>query len=330
MLIRFFKSNQPAALFAVPVLVSALWISSFFHTNIPTISGAMPLYQLLLYLLELINGNIPTVHLLIGIALTSFQAIYLGQICNKFDVLYKKSYLPALLYAILISSVPSFLSMTPMLVANTILLLLIEKIFSIYKHESALHVVFDAGFLVALASLVYFPLIAIFVLLILGLLILRPFVWREWVAGITGTALPYFILSVYFFWNGQLGNFWTKEIPLYFDHAITSHISTNTSNLFLFSMVAFLILIAFLKLQANFYKNMIRTRSYQQVFLLMLIVAGGSSVISPEIKIESFIPAVAPAAVFISYYFLSVKKTWWIETLFSILIALIVWNQVTS
>jgi hypothetical protein len=50
---------------------------------------------------------------LIMVSLVSFSAIYINQITNKHEILYKNSYLPAFVYALFISSVPEFLTVHP-------------------------------------------------------------------------------------------------------------------------------------------------------------------------------------------------------------------------
>src|SRR4051812_5010738 len=99
-MIRFFKSQQPATLFIIPLIVFILWFQAFFkHSFISNENGA-PLYKLFLTVL----GSLPFfLQVLIAMSFISIEAIYLNNIKNRYEVLYKSSYLPAFMYVLLMS-----------------------------------------------------------------------------------------------------------------------------------------------------------------------------------------------------------------------------------
>src|SRR6185503_18765652 len=77
-----------------------------------------------------------------------------------------------------------------------------------YKKEAALALIFDAGLLVSIASLFFFPYIVFILFIIAALMILRPFNLREYLMAILGLLVPYYFIGVYFFWYGKLPEFW--------------------------------------------------------------------------------------------------------------------------
>jgi hypothetical protein len=77
-----------------------------------------------------------------------------------------------------------------------------------------------------------------------------------------------------------------------------------------------LLLFSLFKLRANFYKNVIRMRNFQWVFLFCLVISVGVAFISNEKILFPFSLLAVPLSVFISYYFLTLKKTWYFESLF--------------
>src|SRR5690606_19950614 len=114
-------------------------------------------------------------------------------IINKYNILGKPSYLTALLYVTLASMLTPFLTLSPTIICNFLLIWMIEKFLFIYRRTEINSVMYDLGLIVAVGTLFYFPFIAMFLLLWISLIILRPFNWREWIAGVLGFVTVYFI-----------------------------------------------------------------------------------------------------------------------------------------
>ena len=91
---------------------------------------------------------------------------------------------------------------------------------------------------------------------------------------------------------------------------------------------AFLGLLALFRLRRNFYKNTIRTRSNQRIFVYALFASAVSLLLVPFISLYHFTLFALPLAVFIAYYFLSFKSKPWIsDLLFAAFVASVIWNQ---
>jgi len=324
MLIRFFKSNQSATFIAIPILVIALWIEGFMKQVPLEINSSMPVYKLAIYFY---SAKTAIIYRIIALGLIILQAIYLNNIINKHEVLYKKSHLPALLYCILMSLFIPFLNFTPLLLINILLIKLLDTVLSFYKSTTN-DLAFNCGFLMGVCALIYFPSIIIFFLILFGLMILRPFYWRNWVASIIGIILPFYFISIYYFWTDKLEKFWGLEIPGYFIHLIRIDFSFTRPVKILSIAIAFIVLLSLLKLQSNFFKNVIRTRNFQIVLLFFFVISGLSLFLCPKIQLEDFSIIAMPSAIFISYYFLSSKKTILVEFLMLLLLLLLIYNQI--
>lgn len=324
MLIRFFKSNQPATLFAVPVIVLLLWIEGFMHQSPLPTSDAMPIYKLILLYY---SPRTAIIYKIIALGLLIFQAIYLNNIINKHEVLFKRSYLPALLYVALMSLFIPFLNLHPIILVNTLLIVLLDKILSFYKTTSLI-TVFQCGLLLGVGSLIYFPSIMLYISLLIGLAILRPYNWRDWIASVIGLTLPYYFLSAWYFYFDTLENFWKIKIPGYFIHLIRFDFTLTNPMKALMATLGATLLLSLFKLQSNSYRNTIKSRNFQVVILFLLIFSGASFLLSPRLYLEHFCIIAIPLSIFTSYFFLSVKKTFWVEILMFIIIGLLVYNQV--
>ncbi len=324
-MIRFFKSPQPAILFVVPLIVLLLWLQAFFKQPFIFDKTGGPLY---IFFSGLLN-NLPTfLQVLITIALITLEAIYLNDILNRHEVLNKNSYLPALVYSLLMSFAFPVLQFHPVILVNIFLLRAIDKIFMLFKNDSPISPLFDSFFLVSIASLVYFPATVILILFLISLAILRQFSIREWMIAIIGFMLPYFFASVYLFYSGQFISGWKKIFNVLIPGHIQFGFTVEKPQAILFGLIALLLLMALRKLIQGFYKNTVRTRNYQQILGLLFVISAASSFFLERIPFFHITMLALPLSVFISYYFLVAnKRIWFSETLLWGLILLIAWNN---
>ncbi len=331
MVIRFFKSNQSATLIVIPVVALLLWLVTFTSAGSVTAEVRLPspMGEGLGMRVVVWIGSHLLFNKITGLILLILQSMFLNYLVNKHEVLYKRSHLPAFIYCLLMSMMTPFLCLHSILIVNTFLLLVLDKILSLYKGVYPLKLVFDASFLISLCSIFFFNSLVMWLLLVFSLVILRPFSWREWVSALIGLILPYYFLSIYLLFVGRLGHFWTEQFPSYFTHDWIQINPIPSSAVFLFSMTGFLLLIAFNKLRKNYYKNMIKTRNFQSILMLYLLFALISLALLPELNSVHFTLLFVPISIFISYYFLSAKKQWWLDFLVLVWIGLIVLEHIS-
>lgn len=324
-MIRFFKSPQPAALIIVPFIVLILWGQSAFHLQIAGDEPSMPLWKLLSGLFS----QLPSfVNFILFSGLISLEAIYLNLLLNKHEVLYKNSYLPSLCFALVSSASGALLMVHPVHLINLILLKVFDNMFSLFKNEAPVRALFDSGFLMALAALLYFPAISGFLLLLLAISLLRPFNIREWLVMLIGYGLPLFFVSVVAFWNEQLLVYWKNYFDNFRQIRPQWNIVMTTKLQVLAGVMSAFLMMAVLKLRSNYFKNIIRTRTYQQMLFFFLLVSGASILMVNHIAMIHFVSLAIPVAVFYAYYFVAAKKRLWMaEGILWILIFTVLWNH---
>jgi hypothetical protein len=313
MLVSTFRAARLAILFLVPILTAVLWLPAFYSPFQPELSVMpMPFFKVVMLIFSwpswLLN--------VIAIGFISAQAIYLNTIINNNEVLYKDTNLPALVYPLVISFTPQLLWLHPILFANFFILFTLNRIYSTYKHPNPLNRFFDIGFLIALASLFYFPAIFLILLVFAGLTIIRPFVWREWVASLIGLLLPYFFISIYYFWNDTLDYLWLKVIPSQISHTLILHDFYSYVDKTGIATTGLLVVLALMRLRANFTKNAIRTRDYQKVLTYFLLITILIYILTEDNYSYSIAITAIPVAVLVAYYFLTLRKKWVYEGIF--------------
>ena len=323
MIIRLFKTTQPFALAILGIVAIIMWMISWnLHFRLVEPNG-MPLYDLLLYLMK---GMPAFSFAILGWLLISTQAIHFNYVLNKHEVLYRASWLPALIYIIIVSLLPPFLWFHPLLIVNTILIFALDKIFMLYKNPSPLSLDFNSCFLLAIASLFYLPAVVLFFIYALGIIILRPFSWRDWIVGILGFILPFFLAFLYYFLKNELNDFYSRVFitgiskQLDLKHFFTYQYTYSVA------IIGFLFVMSLIRLQSNYYKNVTKARLIQQLLLMLIVVGSFSVLVSRDEQLYRFNILALPLSAYISYYFLSGKKLWLMELVFLVLVGSWVWN----
>ncbi len=322
MFIGFFKNNSPSAFILLPLFAIAMWVPSLFSEQIVLIKNTMPFY-------ELITSSIlifPIISKIITLILIISEAFLINYIINNNEVLSKQSFVPALLYITYMCSCNDMLMLNPLLFANLFLLFSINKLLSSYRKDIAFSQAFDAGFLLSIATLFYFPCIIFIPLIGVGLVLFRPFIWREWIISIIGLLVPYCFVISYYFWNDALLIFWKEKILTNFYHNIpVFNFSENLyATLIVFAVILFL---SFGKLFSAITASSQKTKKGTILLIWCFFLSLIELIFATTISIIYFSMLVIPATVLSANYFLTTKKPWWGEVLFLILLIVIIINH---
>lgn len=323
MVVRFFRSNNPSAIIFIPLLCIIFWLEQFIRPAPLSYEGAMPVYLFAAKSLE----NQFFLSNLISILLISGGGLLLNFIVYRHEVFTKVTYMPAFLYVILCSSLPTQTMLNPILAANLLLMLSLHFILDTYKKERANSGIFDAGFFISLASLIYFPSIVVFPLIWFSLIILRPFLWKEWVVSFLGLVVPYWFVFVLYFWRDNLDFFW-NEIFLDQFHLFPPEIRSRSFSYLYIGMIILIALFSFTRFINSFASNTIKARKTLYVFIWFFIFAGLSLSLAPTINVKHLLILAIPGAVYFSNFFLSSRLSWLTEIIFWILIGTIVYARI--
>jgi len=267
----------------------------------------------------------PATSIFATVALTILQGILLNFIINKYNLLGKPNYLTALLYVTLASLLTPFLTLSPALICNFLLIWMIDKFLFIYRKTEINAVMFDLGLMVALGTLFYFPFISMFLLLWIGLVIFRPFNWREWIAGVMGFITVYFILFIIYLWLEQLEQFRTIWLPL--TRSFPNSLNIDLHDYLVLIAPAFILVLFLLSLRQNFFKSIVHVRKSFQLFFFMLVLAAASFYLNVNFEEYHFLLCIPPLAIYMAYYFTYARIPWIYEGVFAILVLALLYFQ---
>lgn len=250
--------------------------------------------------------------------ITLVQALIFNRIVNNHNLLAKPSYLPALLYITGTSLFLQFLILSPALICNFLIIVIIDKFLKLSKTGSAMSIMFDVGMIIAVGTLIYFPFILMLVMLWLSLLMYRAFSWREWISGLIGFLTIFIFVAVFYYWNDNINRFIDIWQPL--TNKFPNNLQINYDDYLVLIPVGIIMILAALQLRENFFRSFISTRKAFQMLFFMFLVSIFSFYTKKGVTVAHFILCVPPGAVLLAYYFSNAKKRWFYETLFAILV----------
>jgi len=265
------------------------------------------------------GDNIPvSLNIFIAAILIYIQAIIFNRVVNNHGLLNKPTFLPALLYITGASLFEPFLILSPTLICNFLLILVMDKLLRIGKSPGAIMIMFDIGVIIAIGTLIYFPFVVMLLLIWLSLLLYRSFNWREWVSGLIGFLSIFFFLAVFYYWNDNIAMFYKIWLPL--KNKFPSIFKIQYNDYLVLVPVGVMMILAIIQLRENFFRSFISTRKAFQMLFFMFAIAILSFYTKPNFKLYHFLLCVPPGAVLLAYYFANATKRWFYESLFLILV----------
>lgn len=322
-MLSFFRSHQPLALFILPVIAVLLWLPAFIDPRPFSVEHTMPLYELSCKWL----ADQPFISTLIGVILVTGGAFLLNYIVSAHEVLGRYTYLPALFYVVLMSCTRQMLTLHPLLFANIFIMLALHKLYSTYRRDLAFAQVFDAGSLVAIACLFYLPAIVLFPIIWVGLAVLRPFIWREWLISLFGLVMPFLFVAVFYYWYGQLRYLWEDKMLFPIKNRFFQF-QLSRSFIMLLVVLSWLFLLSAAQLITGIRVSKLKAKNTLLVLVWLSLFSAVSMLLAPTVSVTYYAFLVLPLAIFFANYFSVVKRGWWAELMFWLLVGSIIFNHV--
>jgi len=222
------------------VFTIALHAYYFFSGPAPIFSWSFPLTETLF---SSLFGNYYT-RIIIAIVLIALQAIIVNDIVIRHKLSRALSTIPGAMYVILSVIILEPVGFHPVLLANLFCILSLASLFNIYKKHLPIATIFNSGFLMMVAALIYPPYIIYTIVLIIGLMSLRSLELRELLQLITGLLTPLYLLVVYMNMSGA-----ADQVLLHFSGSLTlpwqdmAGVSDTPEGLFTLGKIGLLIII---------------------------------------------------------------------------------------
>ncbi len=321
MLASLFRSNQPAVLLAVPLLVLALFIPSYGEAA-PVLQGLMPLAQWVEHLL----GTAAWPRHTLGIVLVIAVAAQLVGWVNNTELMDRRNHLVAFLFPVLLAGIGRGALYNEVLLGMPLVLFAMRRTWSMTNAGSALGTLFDAGFLIGLAAQCYLPYVFLMVVIWASASVIRPFAWREYLLPLIGVVLVFYLSWALLHVLDR-----TPWHPLFtVMHDTTSQRAAHIGGVRIafYASASLLLLASLVTFASGYARGVMRVKNLRSSFLALTTALAVLVVLLWSIT--GRFPAVlaaTPLAVLCAYALLAPRKPWLAETATLGLLVLALWMR---
>lgn len=315
--LALFRTNQAAANILILFYLCLIRAVVFIHHTTWTYSSEGILSQWIL------ASSPPgsTEANIAAVLLVFVQAIFINGFMWRYRIGNDITLLPGLFYALCVSVLPDFLTLSPILLGNTFLILSIYYIFSIYRQSQAASLIFDVGLWIGVASLFYFTFWVFIIWGFMGLAILRGVRPKEFVMILLGFIVPYILMGVYLFWIDKLPQLFQQHIwgnSAFFQFRILFDNPMTYLKLSVFGFLVFGALIS----GSTSGKRDATTSKFVSILFLMLLIAACTMFVQASVQIDHFLILAVPLGLLLSITVSRIKQSW-SETAHSLLLLVI-------
>ncbi len=197
--LRLFKNNTPFTVIILFIFTLVVKMKILLHPIAPLPEPRHFLYNYILRGLHFVLKDNAFAYTLLGILLLFIQAVYLNSITARHKLFPRNTYIPAFVYLALTSIYPRFSLFNETLLINWLLLGAMDIMFGFSKTTQPRKLIYNAALLFCVASLFQFTMLAWFLLIIVGMVMFRPFHIGEWSVALLGYITPiYFTICILF------------------------------------------------------------------------------------------------------------------------------------
>jgi hypothetical protein len=328
MFLKLFISRQQFIIILILILSAAFWLPSIInynHTLFVFDFYPVPVYSTFRF----IEYYDPRITVTISLVLLLISGFLLMRLNVQFFFIQTRSQLPAFFFIFICSSFIPLHRFNPVFISSIFVIFAIFRIFSTFKKEQLCFNYFDAALLISIGSLFYFNLIFLIVIIWIGLIILRPFIWREWIFTIIGMAVPYVLLfSWYYLLDLDINNL-LDTYKSYLTHD-SYDINFNLPYLIMAIYYLIMLVISSVYMISVYAVKKIYSRKFFMFFLWLFIVSVAIFYIVPSAGYEMIVLAALSISFLFTHYFVNVKPNWLNRILFDIYFGILIYLRLAN
>lgn len=311
MLVKLLNTNQPSSLFLLPLFNGLLWIP-FLFSPVVADSHILTSYVVFFKTDLLADGYPGTVFAFI---FSNITAILINRVINNSDLCAKPSFIYAFVYVLLESALRTNTCFYTWQLSQLLVIGSLWPLLQIYNQRNVIHLGFEVGLLIAIATVFFQPSIVFILGIPVFLQVFRTFNWREWLFPIIGFSLVFL-----FYWTYRLLTaqpFFTYYLFQKFD--FQSFYYTHQIELIAVGVLLIFGLNSYL-LGAR--KAIMHARKQRMVFLFIFLlwVALFTLLNYSGFAYAEYFVIMAFASVFIGYYLANTRVKWLAEMVFIALV----------
>ena len=274
-----------------------------------------PLSALAYWGIDIAFGRSHAAYQLAALLVTVFQIGYFNYVMNTRDVYTDRNFWPGLIYALFMHMSFDCLTLSPVLLSTTFLLLAFGTLIKQMERKGATDEVFEVGIYVGLATLCYLPS-AIFVFwAALSLLFFTGATFRQHSLLLFGFAFPVAATVLFYYLTDGLGDFNRNLLSSVF--RVRQYDLSDFKTLIASLLIPLTMgILGFFSLFNTNSRYVNFQQWCQQIMIFWFIAAVLTIALMPFLAPMMFLNFVPPMAFFTVLYFQNARKVWIAELIF--------------
>jgi len=340
-LISFFRNSSPIRIVFLLLLLLLIRIPVIFLIGLPLTTQELnwmlvgermhqgyllytgiwdsisPLSAVVYWFVDWQLGRSQLAYQMLALVLTALHVVLFNRITNKNQLFPETTYLPGLVYLILMNTSFDFFTLSPVLLSMTFVLLALDRLYVQLDQRVKNDTVFEAGFYLAVAALFHLPVGIMILFALLSLLFFGSSDFRQYFLLLFGFAMPLGLTLLIFYLIGNYEGFVQQ---------FTSTLFTTDRQYYIGLRGLLLILLLPTVLSLSGISKVVGSMRYinyqkrcQQIMVVYLIFSVLYVAITPQLLPVHFMLAIPGVAFFAPPYFFSSDKKWISELSFGFL-----------
>ncbi len=292
----------------------------FLHPSIPVVQQPDGfLYRVFLKWLQPAGEAYPLLYSLITFLLLFTQAFLLNRVVNSQRLLNKINYLPAMSYLLITSLFSEWYHLSAPLIINSLLIWLLSELCKLHNNPNPKTILFNIGIVTGIATFFYFPSIAFLLLIIVGLVITRPFKITEWLMVGLGILTPYYFMFSWLYLSDRLNDYRLPEL------GVTIPILNGSIwALIAIILILVMIVVGIFFIRFHMRRQLVQTRKSWGLVFLYLFVSLLVPFLNETDNFDYWILAAIPVSIIASASLLYPERKWFAFFIHWGLVALVI------
>lgn len=325
MIINLFKTNQISGIVFLLIFQVLVFLNpAFHHVPLRYNTDDTILYNVLFESW----AHIKWLNLSLSFSLIFGQALVYNYLVIQLNLLGRTTYLPAFFYLLVACMLPGNLLFNSGIVAASFIVPAVYILMTAPTDKRPFRTVFNISILFSLGSLFYLQALFYFPFVLIAMAMLGMLSFRTAMVSLIGFLVPYVYVCSYYFWMDDLAGYWERQF-VKLVHFIPESFPFLITELVLYGLMIVLLGLSLFRFITTRLTLKVMQRKIYNVFTLFFVISFLVPMFFKEAHKQQVVLLAIPIGVYLSFYFLTLKKQW-LADIFTLLlfitIAILQWE----
>ena len=264
----------------------------------------------------------------VSVLLLLLNAFSFNAILIKHDITPRQSLLPSAVYIFLMLFTSGGNYLAPVLISSLLLLFSLHSIMDMYGKLYPYTRILNATLAIAIASMIFFPLILFTVMLWISFFTFRINAWRDWVISVLGIVMPFFYLALLYLWNNNFVYGLKAYEQLWYELNFSLP-RLNVQEFSAIALIGFWAIVSASRFLSDTADRLISIRKKMWIISHFALIALASVLLSGSSMLVMLPLIFVPVSAMMSHAFANQRRGWLHDLIFVLTFAAIMLNRIS-